>query len=155
MALFPKFGASNALSTLVRSSEEGATDARALQSERLLAEPVESQVVYDDILQGFVSDPAIFAATVSHMATARLTPARLEEVREAKTIKALRKLAAGVSTDLIVTESTTLQDFLARAVALGADGRAWVQLVAAHLSTLKADTKLRPLLFSPKAQETQ
>jgi hypothetical protein len=154
--LFSKFGASNTLSTLVRSSEEGATDARVLQSERLLAEAVERQVVYDDILQGFVSDPAIFAATVSHMATARLTPSKLEEVREAKTIKALRKLAAGMSEDLVVTESTTLQSFLTGAVALGADGRAWVLLVAAHLSTLKADTKLRPLLFlNTKAKEAQ
>lgn len=147
MALFSRSGARNALSTFVRSSEEGgSTDSCALQSARLLLAGF-TPILWDDVLAGFVSDPAIFAAAVSHIASASMAPSKLEELAGVKTIKALRVLAKDVDASIVTTNDGALSAFLRGVAALGADGRVWLLLVAASLAGLRADAQLRPLIY--------
>lgn len=146
MALFSRSGARNALSTFVRQSSEGGDDSRSSQSALLIAAGV-STVVWDDILGGFMNDPAIFAAAVSHIACASMAPMKLEELAGVKTIKALRQLAREVDASIVTTKEEDLSAFLRGVVALGADGRVWLLLVAAHLANLKADENVRPLIY--------
>ncbi len=147
MALFSRSGARSALSTFVRQNDEGgSTDSRATQSARLLQAGF-APILWDDELGGFVSDPAIFAAAVSHIATASMAPAKLEELKAVKTIQAMRALAKDVDASIVTPEDGALSAFLRGVAALGTDGRVWLLLVAAHLGSLKATAQLRPLIY--------
>jgi len=148
LKLFRNTTVFTALSTLVRQTEEGdATDSRKAQSARLIEAGAASQAVYDDILEGFVSDPVIFAAAVSGIAGASLPPATIESLLEAGSMKALRKLAKDFDPATIETGDPSLRAFLDEAARLDPDGRAWAMLAAGHLSLLRADRKIRPLIY--------
>ena len=168
MKLFRNTSVFNALNTFVRMSDEGgATDSRAAQARALIAAGPASQAVYDSILEGFVSDPATFAAAVSGIAGASLPPAAIEALLEAKSVKALRKLAKGFDAATIKTEDSGLRAFLDEAARCddvgknlssdakvirdvidgGPDGHAWTMLVAGHLSLLRADRGIRAFIY--------
>ncbi len=173
MRLFRNTSVFSALFTLVRQTEEGdATDSRPIQARALIAAGAVSQAVYDDVLEGFVSDPSIFAAAVSGIARASLPAATIESLLEIRSMKSLRKLAKGFDPGAIETDDPALRAFLDQAACLdpgatsrkdldavrevldnvmgtGPDGRAWVMLVAGHLSLLRTDRKVRSFLYSP------
>jgi hypothetical protein len=154
MALFNRHSATDALSTFLRTSEEGgATDSRSQQSKQLLAAGV-SLIVWDGILDGFVSDPAIFAAAMSNIACASVASSKLEELTGVRSIKALRQLAREVDGSIIITKSEALEAYLKEASACGRDGKVWLLLVAAHLSALRANADLRPLIYPHRTSET-
>ncbi|MFA4846262.1 MAG: hypothetical protein WC654_06945 [Patescibacteria group bacterium] len=141
------------MSTFVRTSEEGGlTDSRGMQSRKLI-DAGASTAQWDDILEGFVSDPAIFAAAVSHVAVANVAKAQLEELAKVKSIKGLRGLSKQITVGVVSTSDTSLLDFLTEVVAITKDGRAWLFLVAANLSALRGDTKLRPLTYNPRKEK--
>ncbi len=147
LRLFRDTSVFDALATLVRQSDDGgATDSRADTAAKLIEAGAERQAVYDDVLEGFVSDPAIFAAAVSGIAGASLPPATLEPLLEVRSIKALRKLARDFDAATIQTDDSLLRSLLDEAAVLNVDGKAWALLVAGHLSLLRADRNLRPLI---------
>ncbi|MBI4437416.1 hypothetical protein HY631_00490 [Candidatus Uhrbacteria bacterium] len=151
---FTRMGATDALSTFIRASEDGVTDSRPHQARQLVAAGA-ATAQWDEILEGFVSDPAIFAAAVSHLATAHLDQGTLDRLAQVRSRKQLTAVMWDclVSAGDIQTENQVLRRFLQEVLALGKDGQAWFLLVAAHLSTLRADVKLRPLVYHPQKKE--
>lgn len=169
LRLFRNTSVFSALSTLVRQTEEGdATDSRATMAARLIEAGAARQAAYDEILGGFVSDPAIVAAAVSGIAGASLPPATIESLLAAPSIRALRKLTRDFDPATIETDDANLRAFLddaarvgrtsdpkledieqvmAQLHGIGPDGRAWLMLVAGHLTLLRADRKVRPLIY--------
>ena len=156
MHLFRKTSVSSAYFTFVRQTEEGeATDSRPSQARQLIALGAASQAVHDEILEGFVMDPAVFAAAVSHIATASLSLDELDILLKARELAVIRRLAfvvimahRGITTQCAIdTEDAALRAFIDEALALGPDGQAWTVLVAGHLSLLRTDREIRPLLY--------
>lgn len=167
--LFRDTSAFSALSTLVRQTDDGdATDSRPAQAAALVAAGPARQAVHDADLDGFVSDPADFAAAVSGIAGASLPHATIESLLAVTSIRALRKLAKDFDAAAIETGDPALRAFLDEAARVGQsgrsdleligqavdqianrgpNGRAWTMLVAGHLSLLRADQKVRPLIY--------
>lgn len=154
--MFDRSAVFEAFSTFVRKNEEGgATDSRRSQLDSYLAHPLgQVSAVYDDVLQGFVGDPATFAAMMSCLAGARLPPSKLEELSSVKSIKALRKLTMDIDPFVVQTEHEPLRIFLQTTFDLGKDGRAWVLLVAGHLSSLRTDSTARAFIYPFNKKES-
>lgn len=149
MTLFSYTSVKSALSTFVREGD----DSRASQSDFLIATGV-STIVWDEILGGFINDPAIFAAAVSHIACASMAPAKLEELAGVKSIKSLRRFAREVDASIVTTRDESLRTFLTEIAKLGRDGRVWILLVAANLASLRTDQDLQLLIY-PNLKETK
>jgi len=119
-----------------------------------------SQAVHDEILEGFVSDPAVFAAAVSRVAGASLPQATISSLLATESIDGLRELAGAFDPSTIETSSENLAAFIGKEGDLdpdgkaidcvmnaGPDGRAWIMLVAAHLTLLRANREIRTLIY--------
>jgi hypothetical protein len=148
MQLFRKTSVRSAYDTYIRETAEGdVTDSRRTEAPKMIAAGAAGHATHDEILEDFVGDPAIFAASVSHLAGASLPLATIESLLETKSMKALRKLAKDFDSTTIETADPALRAFLDEALNLGPDGRAWTMLVAGHLTLLRSDRKIRALIY--------
>lgn len=161
MRLFRNTSVDNAIKMLVQEWDGGdSTDSRAGTAESLISAGAAGQVVYDEILEGFVSDPAIFAAAASGMAGASLPSTSIESLLAIESVDELRELAKDFDPAAIETKNASLGAFIGKEGDLdpvgkimdnvmnaSPDGRAWLMLVAAHLTQLRANQEFRTRIY--------